>query len=105
MVHTNTTHELYVCFYFLLLVSVIYIDLHQVGKHRYRRKSATEEASPSQSVCYRYIRYYSQKRNNKKGTIKTGKSIEFFHNICTKIQNIINIFRDVFVLCIMLPLL
>jgi hypothetical protein len=32
-------------FYFLLHVSVIHIDHHQVEKCRYRRKSATEEAS------------------------------------------------------------
>ena len=41
-IHTNTS-SLYVLFYFLLHVSAIHTDHHQVEIYRYRRKSATLE--------------------------------------------------------------
>ena len=41
----HTTHELqmFVCFYFLLLVSDLHVDHHQVDKYRYRTNSAAGE--------------------------------------------------------------
>jgi hypothetical protein len=49
IIHTdmNSIHSF---FYFLLHFSVIHINHHQVEKCRYRRKSATERASPYSKV-------------------------------------------------------
>ena len=41
------------------------------------------------------IRYYCQEKNNKKTTIKTLKSTEFFQKSGTKIQTVVNEFRGV----------
>jgi hypothetical protein len=61
-VHTNTTHELYMSVaYFLLQVSVMHIDHHQI-EYRYRRKTAIEEEPhfQIQSVKMRDILFRKQ---------------------------------------------
>jgi hypothetical protein len=50
-VHTNTTHKLYTLIVdFILQISVIHIDNHH-REYRFGRKSATEEAPSSHSIC------------------------------------------------------
>jgi hypothetical protein len=49
--YKHSTLTLYIPFYFLLRVSVIRVAYHQLEKCSYRRKSAAEEDSPSQSIC------------------------------------------------------